>query len=600
MQQGEGLNGLTDDQIRDSLQELCPNIYQVIAKTLFKVLPTLQGEDCPKGTAVNFYFWPGYHSYLANRRIFVRDGSWNFGIGISGDPSTHQQELYSDCSQARWYHYLIWNPRRRTGSYTFSEPMPGHVHQWLRFQNQPSLLTNKPHGKPLRTFINSLTATTAEIDNSEQSMFRGNEVLKLTHSAGITKMWGSQYAKFLNELGLDKKWSFPDRWGKETHDEAPLRNLRCAMHSVWLHAIFCGWKPTWLDGFIRELKENAVTQPAAVSIEQGLADPVATDWGDAGKGRPCSMTWSYVSLHSSLAPSISDLYAGIPQHDETRRRLQASQSLGSAELLCSIPLRPRYLASVRSWISEVYGLIRNAEFSVLLQNHKLQSRRLELSGPFWAHELMKLSDEGLATVLREVDDNRPSATDNRRFVLHSMRMLGTLAYAFTGPLFGGPKGVTAQRDEFMKPVLDLYTRGILVDALREVAQQTYKHVCAGTGARVAFGKAQRNPTGRLRLRNEEQRSCFLLVAEMIRNYCENEVEACVGKWEAAVEDGTLHVRLYGQTHSQRNPVSISLSRLNLFLRALSIGRADVEWQKEQSICIYDVAVNLTQPREARN
>jgi hypothetical protein len=283
-----------------------------------------------------------------------------------------------------------------------------------------------------------------------------------------------------------------------------------------------------------------------------------------------------------------------------RRRVEASQSLGSAELLCSIPLRPRYLAAVRSWISEVYGLIRNAEISVLLQNHKLQSRRLELSGPFWAHELMKLSDEGLATVLREVDDSSSSATDNRRFVLHSMRMLGTLAYAFTGPLFGGPKGVSAQRDEFMKPVLDLHRRGLLLDALREVGQQTYQHMCAGNGALVIFSESKRKPAGRLKLRNEEQRSCFLIVSEMIRNYCESEVDTCVGRWEASVQDETLHVRLFGQTHSQRNPVSISLSRLNLFLRALSIGGADVEWLKEDSMCVYNVALHLTQHTKGRS
>jgi hypothetical protein len=583
-----GFSRLPDEEILRYLQQLCPALYEIISDTLFRLIPLVQPGDYRRHNRLNFYFWPGYHSYLANKRIFVKEESWNFGIGLSGDPEAETFERYRDCSQARWYHYLVRKRNR-------SDVMPGDVHQWLRFQQQPQLHGDEhKFDEDSQKFVNSLTATIEAMDKEEQELFRGNAVLLLDACRQSTKTWGAQYAKFINAYSIYKSWTFPDRWGKPVEQEAQLRAARCKMHAVWLHAIFCDNKPAWLDDFIHELQSRSETQQAGEALKLGLEDKVAANWGDAALGRPRFSCWSYLSLHSSLAPSVSPMYDPQVQPEEARRRTLAMQSLGSAELLCSVPLRPRYISIVRPWISEVYGLVRNAEISILLQNHKLETRKAELAGPYWAHELMKLTDEGLSTILREAADTSPAAVSNRKFVLHSIRMMGSLAYAFTGPIFSGAQEARKQREEFLKPLRRLFEKGWLLEALRYVAEQTYENICYGRGAHVVFTETTAAGWKPEKLHYEEHRSCFLIVSEMVRNYCDSEDDECIATWKALVTDDVLRVELTGPTRAQRNPASMTLARLNVFLRALEIGKANVEWDKEQGMCAYIVEVDLAQ------
>jgi hypothetical protein len=590
-----GFSRLPDGEILKSLQRFCPDLYSVITDTLFRLIPIVQPDDCARHERLNFYFWPGYHSYLANKRIFINKDAWNFGVGVCGGVGEEIIEHYEDCSQARWYHYLV---RKRNES----EILPGNVHQWLRFQKPSLWLTGNAQesAKEPRGFVNSLTATTAPFDEvgrklfkEEQELFEDNHVLFLDSCRRGTEEWGELYAWFVNQYRTDEDWTFPDRWGKPVESEARLRALRCKMHAVWLHAVFCDSKPEWLDGFISELLSDADAQPAGKALQQGLKDGVAADWQDATHARPHFSCWSYLSLHSSLAPLAFSDYDPPPSPDELLKRVVNSRTLGSAELLSSVTLRPIYFSIVRPWISEVYGLVRNAEISILLQNHKLEARKAELAGPYWAHELMKLTDEGLSTVLRNAADTSPAAVNSRRFVLHSIRMLGSLAYAFTGPAFSGERGTEVQRDEFLAPLRELYERGSLIEALRHVVQQTYENVCYGRGGRVAFSGDASAGWKPEQLSYKEQCSCFLLVSEMVRNYCESEEDDCIATWEAFVNDSLLTVKLVGTTRSQRNPSSMTLARLNVFLRALDIGKADVEWNKEQGMCAYTVEVNLS-------
>lgn len=576
-----GFSSLPGEEILNHLQQLCPALYQVIGDVLLGLIPLLQPEDCAKQKQMNFYFWPGYHSYLANRRVFLKEKTWNFGVGVFRDLDA-ELHYYRDCSQARWYHYLIAD--RNSG--------PGDVHQWLRYQQQPRFSPGvTPSVEDSRKFVNSLTATTKAIDLEEQQLFEGNEVLPLKDYSQDTWEWGEQYAEFINQYRVDKSWIFPDRWNA-VDQEARLRSLRCKMHSVWLHSVFCDRKPQWLDSFIQELLSNTETEPAGLALQQALHDKVADDWGDAAHKRPSFTCWSYLSLHASLAPSVSSMHESRHQPAEEQQRAIARQSLGSAEILSSIPLRPRYFSIVRSWISEVYGLVRNAEISILLENHKLEARKSDLAGPYWAHELMKLSDEGLSTAYRDLADIRPNALSNMKFVLHSIRMLSSLAYLFTGPIFIGTEGATKQREEFLKPLRQLYKERRLVETLRYVAEQTYRHLCSGNAPHVIFAgytSAKREPENP---HFEEYRSCFLIVSEMIRNYCDSERDTCSGTWNAIVSDDALTVTLTGTTHAQRNPASMTLARLNAFLRTLDIGSANVEWDKDEGMCEYRIEVNL--------
>jgi len=579
-----GFSRLPPAEILFALQGLCPQLYGVMADVLYRLIPLVQPEDLTDERKLNFYFWPGYHSYLANRRVFVKGEphDWNFGVGISGDFDSGEVERYHDCSQARWYHYLV--PTRNQ-----STIIPGDVHKWLRLQQQVRFSID-PSFSETRKFVDSLTATTRDIDVLEQQIFKGHEALLLSEEHG-SLLWGEQYAKFINQYRLNRKWTFPDHWGHSAEQESRWRSLRCKMHSVWLHAAFCDGHPQWLDSFIQELLSDRETQLAGEALRQGLKDEIAVDWGDATRKRPKFTCWSYLSLHASLAPLVSPLDSATHHDEDELQASQARQSLGSAEMVSSIPLRPRYFSIVRPWISEVYGLLRNTEISILLENHKLEARRADLAGPFWAHELMKLTDEGLSTVHRDLIGLKPKVVGNMKFVLHSIRMLSSLAYLFTGPIFTGAQGAMKQREEVLGPLRRLQRDGELIDALKHVAKQTYDNLCLD-GPHLVLDVQSTPGWKPEQLQYAEQRSCFLLVSEMIRNYCDSEKDTGHATWKAVVSGNRITLTLTGTTNAQRNPASMRLARLNVFLRALEIGSANVEWNRDHGMCEYKIEVDL--------
>jgi hypothetical protein len=379
---------LSKEDILRYLQEFSPELYRIIGDTLFRLILLMQPADCEEQEQINFYFWPGYHSYVADKRIFVQEGHWNLGVGICGDSNAEKLEHYRDCSQARWYHYLI-NPRNK------SEVTPGDVHQWLRLQ-RPRFSEGS------HSFINSLTVTTKLIDPDEQKMYQGHKVRHLATDPQNTEVWGEQFSEFVNNLGSveDKSWTFPDRRGATGNRQAHLRDVRSKLTSVWIHAAFCDNKPKWLDDFIQELLSEEETLPVGRALQSALNDSVAVDWGDASRGRPRFNCWSNLSLHAWLAPSRAPMLEPTAPSGDSQQRTQASQTVGSAEFLSSVPLHPSYFAIVRQWVSSIYGMVRNAEISILFHNQQIGVHEAVLAGPYWAHELKKLIDQSSSTLLR--------------------------------------------------------------------------------------------------------------------------------------------------------------------------------------------------------
>src|SRR5438067_9444494 len=98
---------LSKKRIVNELNDLCSEIYKVLGETLFRLIPLFHEDQCPPDRAINLYFWPGYHSYLANKRIFIRQSNeganWNFGVGFYGNPIAEHLNNYNDSCKARWY-----------------------------------------------------------------------------------------------------------------------------------------------------------------------------------------------------------------------------------------------------------------------------------------------------------------------------------------------------------------------------------------------------------------------------------------------------------------------------------------------------------------
>jgi hypothetical protein len=572
------------DYVLNRFREFCPKLYRLIGDTLFQLLQLLQPGDCQREERINFYYWPGYHSYLADRRIFIRKERWNVGVGICGVPDGSDIEYYDDCSQARWYHYLI-PPLNRSGI------TPIDVHRWLR-KERPRCPTD-PH-----KLISSLTVTTRWPDPDEQGLFQEHRVLPLTADAQGTETWGRQFDGFINLLGGETK---PDRelnGGRSERDEEQAQSrgsrvdtvaVQSKLHSVWLHTAFCQSEPPWLKEFIEELLPEQRTRPAAAALRNGLADEVAKDWGDASLDRPRFSSWSYLSLHAWLAPSLAPIFDAPSSVAQTGRKTEASSTVGSAEFLSSVPLRPLYYGYVRPWLSSVYGALRNAEISILLHRQQRDFRTAVLPGPYFAHELKKLIDEGSASLLRDADKTDREAVRTRQFVLYSLCTLSNLAYAFTNAVLSRDlKAIEREKKEFLEPLRALHANGQLLAVLQHVAEQVYESVWHEQCARVVFPKCRGD---RHKMLPELQhRSCFLLVAEMIRSYCEYEKD-CEAVWNATVENDSLVISLTGPTRAQRNPASMTDARLHVFLKALDIGEASVAWHRERKECVYTVKVN---------
>ena len=268
--------------------------------------------------------------------------------------------------------------------------------------------------------------------------------------------------------------------------------------------------------------------------------------------------------------------------------------MGLAEILASVVLGPSYLAVVRRWIATIYGMIRSAEISILLHNYRVEVETAAmLAGPYFAQELKELVDGGLSRVLQEAKDTGEKAINNRLFVLRSVRSLGTLAYnVITAVLSRDEAALGREKRDFLIVLTQLHAEEILLKTLRQVASDIYYCVRREPGARIVFPPTTTGDSPKF---NQLQlRSCFLVQAEMIRNYCESAGVSSEAKWSATLSGCRLTIKLTGSTVAQRNPASVPFARLDVFLYALGIGKAGVTWDKEQRICTYSVEIELPQ------
>jgi len=589
---------LSNDEIVGYVSDLCSAVYQIIANTLFRLIPMFHPRECNKHERINFYFWPGYHSYLGTKRIFVRKKikgrSWNLGVGICGVPDADADELdcYDDCSQARWYHYLI-RPRNK------SDIRPGDLHTWLlnqRPQSEQHESARSTHVYEVEDLISSLTVATKPTRGARRNEFRNHRFLSLGNDPQRSDGWGRRLSKEVNKMrkGQNKEWIFPDKGPGASEQEIRWRNARSKMQSVWLHAAFSDHHPTWLDGFIEKLNGDKETAPAGEALGSGLDDEVATDWGDASRNRPHFRNWTNLSLDRWPVPGLPPDYDLLSRAVGWPLRTLASQTVGSAAFLSSIPFRPNFLAEVRRWVTTLYGMIRSAEISVHFHNYRVEVDTANmLTGAYWANELKKLIDEGLSTVWAEAGDEGSDAVNTRRFVLYSVRSLSSLAYDVTNGFLSRRDGAmdTVKRD-FLAPLRRLHEDKKLEVTLQGVAEQFYNSIRQENRGQLVFPQPSRCDLPFDPESVAQHGSCFLLVAEMIRTYCKHGRSGCVAKWNARLENDILTIRLKGPTRAQSSPTLLEFTRLDVFLRTLKIGEASVALDNEKT-CTYAVRVDLS-------
>ncbi len=577
----KGFALLEQKEILKNLYRLAPRLYGVMADTLFRLIPLLQPESRDE-SQIHLYFWPGYHSCLVGKRIFIRRQNWNLGVGISAKPTDKNLRHYCDSSQARLYQYMV-KPRNS------SNVLPADVHQWLLRERS---FRPTDDAKNLRIPINSLTVlgcTRTKMSTNSEEFFE-SEVLDLG-TCGDSENWGKCFADFIKriavEIGDDEQ--FPKAAPPGPNSEW-VTVARQKMHSIWLHSVFRNDKPEWLQSFIAELSDRDVTKPVARSIEFAMLDRVVKEWDD---GRPKFCSWTNMSLRPSLDPT--KVYAYDTADDDSEKDHQlARKTVGSAEFLSSVPLGSTYFSFVRPWVSEIYSTVRNVEVAIWMHNRKLGEREPTFAGPYIAHEIRKLVDSGLYLTKMEVQETSDEAVRKREFLLYSIGALTRLAYAFTNAVLSMNKqALQKEREKFLAPLVKLRNEGRLEQSLSMVAMEIYESVRLAEGGQVLFPTWLAERWDSKTLDVPQQSSCFLLTVEMISNYCQNEESTSSAEWQTFLDDNTLVIRLDGPTNAQRNPTSTSFARLDLFLHALGIGEANVFWRKFEKRCSYTVKVNLS-------
>jgi hypothetical protein len=347
------------------------------------------------------------------------------------------------------------------------------------------------------------------------------------------------------------------------------------MQSLWLHAAFCNYEPEWLQGFIEELEAREDTVAASHSLKDALKDDIASDWGDKNKGRPPFCSWVNSTLRAWLDPQMLDDESATDKSDNL-----AKQTVGSVALLCSIPMKPRYVAFARSWVGDVYNTVRSAEIAIRFRNQRRAADEAMQAGPYFAHEIQKVVDQALTTAQRDFADNGQKAIETRRFVLYSIRSLCKLAYSCTDAVLSrNENALNEQTREFMKPLQKLRQDGVLLVDLTSIAKEIYNSVRRREGGTVTFPDK-----GEMQIRPDVKQhgACFLLVAEMLRNYCQSQVAGFEARFRPQLDADTLTIGLEGPTSA----------RLDVFLRTLSIGKASTFWDKDAGSCKFTVTVNL--------
>jgi hypothetical protein len=563
------------DNLKPIIRDWVNKFYGTMTRTIFDVLRLLQPENFTDGRTVNFYFLPGYHSYLISKRIFYQEGPGgpdgktykSFGVGLCGGAQGRPEE-YHDCSHARWYHYATTPPRPQR------DFLPASPYHWFAYQ-QPRLSEGDRHD-----LVPSITFTTIE-SATEDEQFPEHKLLNLSGLANNTQEWGAKVAGMLNDMPYKQHptWEFPDRGDREqvmdpdydAQREEELRDIRRLLISLWMHSVFKSEPPDWWDVLNAELSRLNLTSMAD-AIEQALGDGVACDWGDKDSGRPGYRTWTTINLHPLIAPPPVPLFG--PHHRAVRSQEASAtyrQTIGWATMFCSAPLGFPFISVVRQWIRTVYSMLRSTEVTVLLANRAPHARAAQMARSL-SHESHRFMEETVNTVLRRISVSDPATAAYREHVIHTLRAMINFMFMICNAV-PHPGKIATERDKLLKSLNDEGEH--LVATIYRVADDVQRHRTGtrhGPNATVAI--PPRPGTEKRATSNEAYAYCVLLVGEVVRNYCNHGPKGAMAKLTAVVKDSRLDVVLEGPV--VRRAASENFAILDNLLETLKLGEAKVE------------------------
>jgi hypothetical protein len=540
--------------------------YTVIAHTLFKVLALMQPEDFARGH-VNFYLWPGYHSHLLKRRLFYHQGNGHedhisrsaFGIGLYGQPRPQEWQEYQTSCQTSWY--------ERATTRTVGDLAPASPYHWVMHQHP---LAPGGNGE----YLASITFTTAQGDGERRLPEHQRRHLSL--APADSRRWGHQLADLLNSLERERRtWVFPDRGDRRDVDpiqEPALRELRCMLIGLWMHAVFCREQPAWWEDLMAEAHSHS-SGPLYDRLAGGMLDDVAMDWGDASTGRPPFVTWTTLLLEPLVSPPPGVAAGPNKRVKERPEAYDEGRNIGWATFLCSVPLSQAFLMTARRWLRTMYAAMRNGENSAIHKGRDALVQTGTCVG-LLVHDLRGLFSDLSTAIQSAADEASQEASEFRIFAMRTFDGMSHLLFGICQAAVDPAKTARVRKDFYTAlslPAEEL--RAIVILAAWDVQKNESRE----NHARVDLPACP--PRTNLLTRpgsTDAYVFSLLLVAEMLRNFARHAPAGRAGRWSIDVDARRLLIRLEGVVEEQPR-VSYTFDVLHTFLDLLCRGRAETTY-----------------------
>lgn len=394
-----------EDQINEKLKQVAElergNDFQVKYKEIVREILKIVGEaifeltksDCPaQSQDIQFYFWPGYDSYLKRdkkERVLIISNGEECGIGFDG-----KERSYDFAPTKIGFDYFLDLENKfpvKGKHYT-----PGSTHNWLSQEKPPVMKSEKGDTIALKILEVQMSKDYATRLNPES----GKVTIALKENE--SENWGRKLSSFLNSeeyidnnnirfvIHSQRRWPLAEE--ELLGDEVKI--LREKLYSAWLASCFISqWKELkWLNEF-----EEVET---ALSKSRGRHNDLT---GKKGIGPKLIYSDSFYrhwySIVLSRNISLEENPDGIQMNE-----------LGSVMLLTSYPINGALLYLIKYWIESIYLKLRSVEDQFFIKNKE----RSETTSK-WAHAL-KTRIEFVKPLVKELKTAQNDAGSIKNYI----------------------------------------------------------------------------------------------------------------------------------------------------------------------------------------
>ncbi len=412
----EKLKNISTLNQADDFQKKYLGVIREILRIVGKAIFELTKDENPSAKDIDFYFWPGYDSYLdreIKRRVLItpeNDDKEECGIGFDGNGNCYDFAP----TKIGFDHFLDTNKSFLVKGKYYT---PGSTHDWLSQERNPVLKPDKGENIPLKILEVQLAKDYATRVNPDT----GKVTLKLKEDD--SEKWGKTIASILNGdvyftsnlmnyvVNCEKRWPLvmEETWDKD------VIVIREKLYSAWLVSCFL---PNWKElGWLNDFKE---VESALSKLNARQYDLIEKKTNRPESVYSASYYNHWYSILLSRNASLSEDIIGIHRNE-----------LGSIMLLTTYPINGALLYLIKYWIESIYLKLRSIEDQYYIK----KKERSETTSK-WAHAL-KTRIEFLKPLVKEVKKAKDEAGTLKNYIeildlkIHELANLASAVHEIT-------------------------------------------------------------------------------------------------------------------------------------------------------------------------